>query len=160
MISQQVATRNKAILDSAQNVDCSEFFLSDYLSDVVIECKGKTFPAHRFILSCRSSVFNRMFRIGMKEVEEGKVVIEDIEPEVLEELLRFIYSSQVSPSIDTICVELFQAADKYDIEALKVICEQEMTSKVDAENALEMYMTAEVHDAKLLKEKAFDVIRM
>ena len=154
------AIRNKAIADTAQQVDCKEFLMSDYLSDVVIECKGKQYPAHRFLLSCRSSVFNRMFRVRMKEVNEGRVVIEDMEPEVLEELLQFMYSGQVSAKVGDICVELFQAADKYDIEPLKVICELEMTKKVTPENALEMFMAAEVHDAKLLKDRAQDEIRL
>lgn len=147
-------------MDAAMNVDCKEFFLSDYLSDVVIECKGKQYPAHRFILSCRSDVFNRMFRVKMKEMEEGRVTIEDMEPEVLEELLRFIYCSTVSSDVGDHCLELFEAADRFNIEPLKILCESELVNKVVPENALEMYMTAELHGATLLKEKAFDVIRM
>ncbi len=159
MVSQQTAARNKAILDTAKHIDCSQFFKSDYLSDVVLECKDKVLKAHRFILSCRSSVFNRMFRSGMKENEEGRVVIEDMEPEVLEELLKFIYCSELSTLTDDLCLGLFEASDRFDVEPLKIICENEMVKKVNPDNALEMYMMAELHDAKLLKEKSFDVIR-
>lgn len=159
LLSQQTASKNKTVLDTAKNIDCRELFMDNHLSDVILQCKNKEFPAHRFILSCRSSVFNRMFRAGMKENEEGRVIIEDMEPEVLEELLRFIYCTEVSTSIDEICSELFEAADRFDIEALKILCENEMIKKVDTENALEMYMQAELHEAELLKEKSFDVIR-
>jgi len=157
---QHVESRSRGVISSATQVDCKDFFMSDYLSDVVIECRGQKYPAHRFLLSCRSSVFNRMFQVGMKEVEEGRVVIEDMEQEVLEELLRFMYCGSVTSTlIGEICVELFQAAHKYDIEPLKVICEGVMIGKVNPENALEMYITAEVHDAQHLKERASDEIR-
>ncbi|CAL8073096.1 unnamed protein product [Orchesella dallaii] len=159
MVSQRVAFQNKAILETAKNIDCKDFYLSEDLSDVVLVCKGQKFPAHKFLLSCRSSVFDRMFRVSMKEVAEGRVVIEDMEPQVLEEMLRFMYCGHIS-TLEEFCIDLFQAADKYDIEPLKILCENEMTNRVSPENAIEMYMTAELHDAKLLKEKAFEVIRL
>lgn len=95
----------------------------------------------------------------MKEMEEGRVVIEDMEPVVLDELLKFIYCSEVSPNLEEMSYDLFEASDRFDIEPLKIICENEMTKRVNADNALEMYMMAELHSANLLKEKSFDVIR-
>jgi len=86
------------------------------------------------------------------------VVIEDIESDVLQELLRFMYTGEVS-SIGEICEELFQAAHKYDVEPLKVMCEIAMIGKINPQNALEMYTLADVHDSKKLKDKALEEIR-
>ena len=113
-----------AILDNDQMISLKEQNLNqrnqNYLdclksgqhSDVVFDVGGKEFQAHKLILSIHSPVFAAMFAHNdVKEAQEGKVVITDIEPDVFQELLNCIYSEQTV--IKDYCVaELFVAADK------------------------------------------------
>ena len=58
------------------------------------------FTAHKAILSNRSSVFSAMFDDSSKFVEAstGEVIVEDIERDVFEDLLRFIYTDEAPDS--------------------------------------------------------------
>ena len=65
----------------------------------------------------------------MKEATTGEVVIEDMDPEVFQELLYFIYSGRVSSNAvyETHGISLLIAADRYDIPALRGCCENRYT---------------------------------
>ena len=65
-------------------------------SDVNLNIRGREFPAHKNILAARSEVFAAMFQHPTKEKLSNQIEIEDIEPEVFQELLRFIYTGRVS----------------------------------------------------------------
>ena len=61
-------------------------------TDIQIEVGEKTFDAHRVVLASFSDVFKKMFEINMKEKEEKRVVISDIDAEVMSDLLSFMYT--------------------------------------------------------------------
>ena len=79
-------------------------------SDVVLRVGNKDFQAHKCILSARSPVFGAMFQHDMKEAKENHVDIEDVEVEVFEVMLRFIYTDKISS--DDVTIDLLKAADK------------------------------------------------
>jgi speckle-type POZ protein len=60
-----------------------------------------------------------MFDTNMTESQTGKVVIDDFEPAVVHEMLTFIYTGD-APNIEVHSADLLAAADKYQIEGLKV----------------------------------------
>ncbi len=55
----------------------------------------------------------------MSEAKSDRVHIDDIEPEVLREMLRFMYTG-TAPHLERLSDELLSAADKYQLERLKV----------------------------------------
>ena len=102
----------------------SGLFESMQLSDVTFCIGDREFPAHKVILVTRSKVFASMFEYETKENLTNQIDIEDIEPEVFQELLRFIYTGEVSLNkMETIAAGLLIAADKYLLDGLKMICE-------------------------------------
>ena len=60
-----------------------------------------------------------MFDHDMEEKKNSRVEVKDVEPEVMAELLRFIYTGKTA-TIDSMAAELLAAADKYALERLKV----------------------------------------
>ena len=56
--------------------------------DVTLVVEGQEIHAHKAILAARSPVFKAMFAHQMSEAVEGKVMIDDIAADVLNELLR------------------------------------------------------------------------
>jgi len=124
--------------------------------DVTLTCGEKVFYCHKGILSARSPVFKAMFQYNMKENESGTVDIEDVQDEVFSELLQYIYTGTISLNIEKYCEELFAVADKYQVDQLKGSCENELISKIDAENCIEMLLLGDRYKARNLKKSAVD----
>ena len=59
----------------------------------------------------------------MKESVAGKVIVEDVEPEIMAKVLTYIYMPRdYEYSMET-AIEILRVADKYQIEHLKRRCE-------------------------------------
>ena len=91
--------------------DLSGLFESQKFSDVILCVGGKEFYVHKAILGARSPVFAAMFEHEMEEKKQNRVEITDMDPEVLREMLRFIYTGK-APYLDKWDAELLAAADK------------------------------------------------
>ena len=135
-------------------------------SDVVLVANdGQQFPAHTLILASRSPVFAAMFKHNMREQQEKRVTIEDLDSEAVKSLLDFMYTDRV-PGITqletTSVTSLLSAAHKYNMPRLKTLCEEEMAAKLDVQNAAEFLYTADLYDAAQLRTAAmhFTVIHM
>lgn len=140
------------ILDDFEKLLTQEKF-SDF---TVISSEGKSIPVHKNILAIRSPVFAAMFEHEMRENSENTVTIHDIKYEVLIEMFRFIYSSKVK-KIQKIVCELLYAAEKYSIDALKLICEEAMLSSLTKQNAIS-YLTVADQSDSLDRRKFIDFI--
>ncbi|KAL1377864.1 hypothetical protein pipiens_004113 [Culex pipiens pipiens] len=112
--------------------------------DVTILVAGQRFPAHKCILSARSSVFSAMFEHPMQETIENCVSIDDVEPPVIEALLGFIYTDELT-SLETMAHALYKAADKYDVPTLKSHCRCHILEKLSWETAAETLMLADLY---------------
>lgn len=72
-------------------------------------------------------------------------------------LLEYLYSDEVTITVET-AMELFQAADRFGIDRLKTLCEQEMLNAIDIETAAHILFTADQHNAENLRERCMDYI--
>lgn len=70
------------------------------------------------MLASRSSVFKAMLEPHTAESQTGRVNIQDMDPEVMTEILRFMYTGN-SPSIQTMALDLLSAADRFNLPGLK-----------------------------------------
>jgi len=110
----------------------------------------------------RSPVFECMFQHEMKENKEGRVLIEDIEPEVLKEMLHFIYNGAFSTSNfkdELLCIELFKSAEKYGIQGLKQKCAKRIAETINFENAVDIYTLGEMHAEPILTQRAVEIMK-
>ena len=69
------------------------------LTDVILNIKGKELEAHKVILTTMSPVFEMMFNEGYTEYRDSYVKVEEIDSDVFEEFLRFLYSGQVEQAL-------------------------------------------------------------
>ena len=69
----------------------------------------------------------------MKEKNNNEIQIDDIEPAVITEFLELIYTGK-SSNLDKFAMRLFIAADKYQINSLKEICEEALISSLEIDN--------------------------
>ncbi|KAL6972378.1 Zinc finger and BTB domain-containing protein 7A [Sarracenia purpurea var. burkii] len=119
--------------DVRENKICQDLGVilkNQLFTDVILIANGKEYPAHKTVLSTRSPVFAAMFASKMKEVENNRVEIEDIDDEVLENMLSYIYTGRCE---NKLADKLLVVAEKYDLQMLKKICEDELIENLSLE---------------------------
>lgn len=139
------------------STDMQSLLQKGNFSDVVLTDGSNEIPAHRLILSLRSSVFAKMLEIQMKENRENLITIKDIHFDVLKEFLHFIYTGIIAIKDMRMARDLYMAADKYDVKDLKCIC-SEMLKSIDLSNVLDTLLLADLHDDHSLKQTAMAYI--
>ncbi|XP_045185878.2 BTB/POZ domain-containing protein 6-B-like [Mercenaria mercenaria] len=137
----------------------SHLCLSEHLSDICFVFKSHKdvkLPAHKFVLSMRSPVFEAMF-YGTLAEGGSTISIEDIEPETTKDLLRFVYSDK--PQLDgSNVLRCLYAAKKYALTGLVKQCSSFLESNIDPSNVCSIHEQAVFYEIKPLQEKCFDYI--
>ncbi|XP_054164943.1 speckle-type POZ protein B-like [Oppia nitens] len=114
---------------------------------LVVGKDQKEFFASKLLLSSKSVVFEKMFTTDCKEKSDNKVVIDDVNSDVFEQFLQYIYTETCDKLVD-MCEDLLYMSDKYMIEPLKTICLNLVYLRINSVNALKTY--------KLLKDFGAD----
>lgn len=129
--------------------DFSKLILNPDFSDITFIVGNKKLFAHRAIISSRSVIFNKMLSSEMKESISKEVIIDDISIEAFEELLCFLYTGR-TPNIKTLAFDLYYAADKYELSALKDVCTTVLQTTLTPSNCLKtLYLSTKHCDEKL-----------
>jgi len=137
--------------------DFESIINSQEYSDITVTCGNKEFKCHKIILTSRSQVFKTMLESNMKERETGSIEIKDMKLEVFEDLLRYIYTGE-APNIDEHAGELFAAADLYQLEHLKELCEVKLCAGIEITNCISLLVLGELHHASTLKASALKFV--
>lgn len=134
----------------------TEFYENQIRCDVQFYFEnGDHIGGHVNILAARSSVFSAMFQHQMAETKTGQVDIFDIQPEIFQQLLHFIYSGRIGiPLNEDNAKSLYEVADKYCIEDLKEKCVDFLRHCVDFNNAIDVVVWADLHSVESIKEIA------
>ncbi|XP_034471897.1 speckle-type POZ protein-like isoform X2 [Drosophila innubila] len=148
-------TKPIKVSDSKFSEDFGNLFKNKKYSDVtIVTISGQEIPAHKNILSARSEVFEVMLN---NDLNEGRLTINELDPEVLTEMLLFMYTDK-EPKLDNICKDLLAAANKYLLERLKNMCENFLLAKLTIENAAETLILANNQNACQLQAHTIDFI--
>ncbi|XP_065212912.1 speckle-type POZ protein B-like [Planococcus citri] len=137
--------------------DFESLLKNQELVDVKLYVINKDYPAHKSILAARSPVFAAMFRHKTTENEENRVIIKDIGEDVMDEMLRYIYTGKCE-NVDNMAYELMEAADKYALDGLKMICGEALCKTLTVENASNILVLADLRGMKDLKTKVITFI--
>jgi speckle-type POZ protein len=137
-------------------------------ADVTFEVSGETFAAHRCVLAARSKVFMAQLFGPMAENNTSSVIqIKDMEAEVFKALLRFIYTDsfpdleeeggqygEEEEEVEFVMwlQNLFVAADRYDLQRLKLLCEELLAKYLCVSSVASTLALAEQHYSHGLKE--------
>ena len=129
-------------------------------TDIKIQCEGQSFDCHMVILAARSPVFKAMFESNMKEKETKTVNLDDFKPNVIAEMLNFIYTGTVAShdTLGVIALELLRAADKYELDHMKNICEDSLCSTVEVTNCVEYLVFGDMYQTLRLKRRALRML--
>jgi len=140
------------------NIRMAKMLTNQTLTDVTFNVKHKEFKAHKVVLAASSPVFEAMFKEGTKEHQDNYVNIEDMDSDVFEMFLRFLYSGEVE-KLDDMVSDLLAAADKYDVQPLREICIKQMAKNISADNAVDMLALAHRHSIDSIISVASEYLR-
>ena len=132
----------------------SKLLENQSLSDVTFVVKNEKIGAHSAIVVSASPVICAMLEEDKFKEGRTKVVeVDDIDPSVFKEMLRYVYTGK-APKLDedAMTEPLFLAADKYQIKGLMYFCEQSLISKLNIQQVVHYLVLAHLHSALQLLE--------
>lgn len=113
-------------------------------------------PAHKFVLSMSSAVFDALFNGGMATTE-SIIQIPDLEPSAFLALLKFVYTDEVQIGPETVMTTLY-AAKKYDVPALERACVEFLKRNLSSDNAFMLLTQARLFDEGQLASLCLETI--
>ena len=132
------------------------------MSDIHFELNDsdELIPAHKFVLSIGSCVFEAMFQRNTESLS-SIIHIPDMETNSFRILLRFLYGDYNNPSLsithDTV-MSILYGAKKYCIIGLERLCVDFLKKNISIENALILLSQARLFDEAQLAAQCLEVI--
>ena len=139
-------------------------FNNDRFSDVkflVRKADGESeskqvIPAHKFVLSISSPVFEAMFYGELAETRDS-IELPDCEYESLLELFRYMYSDEVNLSGSNVMGVLY-LAKKYMVPSLAEKCTEYLQENLDPSNVFSILPSSQKYEEKDLVDRCWKVI--
>ena len=116
----------------------------------------KVIPAHKFVLSIGSPVFEAMFYGELAETRDS-IELPDCEYESLLELFRYMYSDEVNLSGSNVFGVLY-LAKKYMVPSLAEKCTEYLQNNLDPSNVLSVLPSAHKFEEKNLLKRCWELI--
>ncbi|CAM0902591.1 unnamed protein product [Alopecurus aequalis] len=128
-------------------------------ADVTFNVGGEEFCANKFLLAARSPIFAAQLFGPMADKDMRHVEVIDMEPTIFEMMRYYIYTDSLPPCSDhggaysnPEMQHLLVAADRYGLDRLKQMCEEELCKRMDVETVTTTLALADQHQCKRLKE--------
>ena len=117
--------------------------------------QGAEVACHKHVLAAASSVFEAMVENNqLKEAIESRAKIE-ISEEVGRAFLRFMYTGELEERmLKEQALGLLELGDKYDVQELKQLAEEELVKQLDKWNMKKMISIGETFNAKVILRAA------
>ncbi|KAL6030093.1 hypothetical protein STEG23_037757 [Scotinomys teguina] len=149
-ISDQIRKPGIQILRYTLVDELGELWENSIFTDCCLVVAGQEFQAHKAILAARSPVFRAMFEHDVEKSKKTQAEIHDQEPQVFKTIMGFVYMRK-APDMDSMADAALAAADKCDLEHLKVMCEDALCRELSVDNAAHTLILADLHSAWQLK---------
>lgn len=149
-------TSTCAIPPSSITKELGEFVNNELGSDISFVVEGKNIYAHK-IMCMRCPYLRSMLCSNMKESTQKEIVLQEIKYESFLSVLQYLYTDQVNVNLDN-AMELFQIADQFGIDRMRMICESCILSSVNIENAASVLLAADATRARDLRSKCMTFI--
>lgn len=120
----------------------AKLWQEDSCTDFEIEIGKKSFRCHKVVLSSVSDYFKAMFNSGMKETDQSKVVIDDVNPESFETILKILYADRsintnpLKNSSEAEMSDLVKLAGRFQMTFLQTICLNYFERTMSAANCI------------------------
>lgn len=118
----------------------TECFAESKNCDVSVHVNDQEIQAHKIVLSASSRVWREMFD---NDESLAVVTITDFDCVTIKDLIGYMYTGVIKEGND----KLFIAAIKYDVNDLKLLCEEKLKTTINIENVVNLLILAYLHKA-------------
>lgn len=115
-----------------------------------VDKDGPVINAHKMILATRSEWFKAMLVNNMCESSMRVIAVKDISFDTLSLLVEYLYTDSVNIDESNV-VDLFVAADKFQVKRLQAICENFLIKNIDEDNIIQVFELADRVNAAQLR---------
>uniref|UniRef100_A0A0K8SFE6 BTB domain-containing protein n=1 Tax=Lygus hesperus TaxID=30085 RepID=A0A0K8SFE6_LYGHE len=102
--------------------------------DFSIVVEGKVYHVHKMVLGSRSPYFETLFSTQMRETSENKLELSDIDFEIFEIFLKYVYTCEIS-DLEQHAEKLLLCGEKYQLGELVELCEASLIKTLNVKNA-------------------------
>jgi len=124
--------------------------LSSDLQLTVEGNEGEPIFAHKVILTNRSEAFKAMLMTQMSESSMKMITVRDISFDTLYLILEFLYTDVVELTGKNV-VDVFEAADRFQVTRLHAMCENYLIKNIDEDNVISILELSDKVNASQLK---------
>ncbi|XP_054855566.1 kelch-like protein 18 [Eublepharis macularius] len=119
------------------------------LCNATLVAGEKRFSCNRALLASLSPYFHAVFTSGFKESRDGEVLLQGVDPSILQSLLTYLYTGELAPSPET-AEDLFTAASRLQLQPALELINRYLKERLSVENCLRLYMLAHDHNSATL----------
>ena len=133
-------------------------------TDATISVDGEELRAHKAVLAAQSPIFEAAFSHNTIEANSNRIEIIDFDSHTIRTMLQVIYTGEFAFRSGAnyeereedlkIVSELLRAADKYQVEVLKPICERFLRKYINLDFVTEVYNLAGIYNYGDLETRA------
>ncbi|XP_074515451.1 kelch-like protein 41a [Sebastes fasciatus] len=135
-----------------------ELLNENKLIDSVLKVGDRSIPCHRLILAACSPYFRELFfSTDGKETDQMEVVLENLDPNVMEAIVCYMYSAEIDINDDNV-QDILAAANRFQIPSVFTVCVNYLQKKLSKKNCLAIYRLALVLNSARLAMAARDHI--
>ncbi|XP_022374781.1 kelch-like protein 8 isoform X2 [Enhydra lutris kenyoni] len=121
------------------------FYENGELCDVTLKVGSKLISCHKLVLACVIPYFRAMFLSEMAEAKQTLIEIRDFDGDAIEDLVKFVYSSRLTLTVDNV-QPLLYAACILQVELVARACCEYMKLHFHPSNCLAVRAFAESHN--------------
>ncbi|XP_051937369.1 kelch-like protein 41a isoform X1 [Hippocampus zosterae] len=116
-----------------------ELLNENKLVDCVLKVGDRSIPCHRLILAACSPYFRELyFSEDGTEVDKKEVVLEDLDPAVMEAIVNYMYSAEIDINDDNV-QDVMAVAGRFQIPSVFTVCVNFLQQKLTMKNCLAIY---------------------
>nr|XP_040057298.1 kelch-like protein 41a [Gasterosteus aculeatus aculeatus] len=116
-----------------------ELLNENKLVDSVLKVGDRSIPCHRLILAACSPYFRELyFTADGKEMEQMEVVLENMDPNVMEAIVNYMYSAEIDINEDNV-QDILAAASRLQIPSVFTVCVNYLQKRLSVKNCLAIY---------------------
>lgn len=135
-----------------------ELLNENKLIDCVLKVGDRSIPCHRLIMAACSPYFRELFfAADGKEVGQKEVVLENLDANMMEVIVNYMYSAEIDINDDNVR-DILTVANRFQIPSVFTVCVNYLQKKLSKNNCLAIYRLALMLNCARLAIAARDYI--
>ena len=116
-----------------------ELLNENKLIDCILKVGDRSIPCHRLILAACSPYFRELFfSEDGKEMEGKEVDLENLDPNIMEAVVSYMYSAEIDINDDNV-QDILAAANRFQIPSVFTVCVNYLQKKLNKKSCLAIY---------------------